>query len=172
VHNAFPDRLIFEGLAHGNGLSELRRAAVRAFEGLSKLIDFGFDHDVRASCSEPFRAKNAIFSIHNRVDDMSTQQDKTMPLKFRCQSAADRRNRHPISADGRHGQDGLKRLITIRFQDADEAILKAKTQLSAVDSGIGGGPNPGQRGAPSRDHHRRRVPQSPPGRGDAVQHDS
>ena len=61
----------------------------------------------------------------------------THAAEFLCRSAANRRKRRPNSAAGQHGQNGLKRLITIRFSDTDAAIFEAETQLSAVDSGIG-----------------------------------
>jgi len=63
--------------------------------------------------------------------------------EFHCRSAANRRNRHPISAVGRHGQNGLKRLIAMRFPTPARQFSRAKTQLSAVGSGIGVGPRGG-----------------------------
>ena len=74
--------------------------------------------------------------------------------EFRCQSAANGQKRRPISAVERDGQNGSKGLINNQILDADAAVFEAKTQFSAVDSGISGGPDPGRRGAPSRDHHR------------------
>jgi hypothetical protein len=58
-------------------------------------------------------------------------------IEFRCRSAADRRKRRPISAVGRDGQNGPKGLINNQIPDTDAAIFEAKTQFSAVDSGIG-----------------------------------
>ena len=63
--------------------------------------------------------------------------------EFHCRSAANRRKRRPISTVGRHGQNGLKRLIAMRFPTPARQFSRAKTQLSAVDSGIGLGPRGG-----------------------------
>jgi hypothetical protein len=57
--------------------------------------------------------------------------------EFPCRSAANHRKRRPISAVDRDGQNGPKRLINNQIPDADAAIFEAKTQFSAVDSGIG-----------------------------------
>jgi hypothetical protein len=57
--------------------------------------------------------------------------------EFRCRPAANRRKGCPISAVGPDGQNGPKRLINNQIPDADAAIFEAKTQFSAVDSGIG-----------------------------------
>src|SRR6516162_4740040 len=64
--------------------------------------------------------------------------------EFHCRSAANRRKRRPISAVGRHGQNGLKRLIAMRFPTPARQFSRAKTLLSAVDSGIGVGPGAGE----------------------------
>ena len=58
-------------------------------------------------------------------------------VEFLCRPAANLRKRCPISTVGRHGQNGLKRLITIGFPTPTRQFSRAKTQLSAVDSGIG-----------------------------------
>ena len=56
--------------------------------------------------------------------------------EFHCRSAANPRKRRPISAVGWHGQNGLKRLITIRFPKPMRQFSRAKTEFSAGDSGI------------------------------------
>jgi|SRR5271169_6471077 len=58
-------------------------------------------------------------------------------VEFLCRSAANGQKRCPISTVVGHGQNGLKRLITIRFPTPTRQFSRAKTQLSAVDSGIG-----------------------------------
>jgi hypothetical protein len=58
-------------------------------------------------------------------------------IEFLCRSAANGQKRRTISAAGRNGQDRPKRLINNQIPDAGAAIFKAKTQFSAVGSGIG-----------------------------------
>jgi hypothetical protein len=60
-------------------------------------------------------------------------------VEFLCRSAANGQKRRPISAVDRDGQNGSKGLINNQILDADAAVFEAKTQFSAVDSGIGGG---------------------------------
>ena len=71
---------------------------------------------------------------HFRYGEFSKAEHMT---EFRCRSAANGQKRRTISAAGRNGQNGPKRLINNQIPDADAAIFKAKTQFSAVGSGIG-----------------------------------
>ena len=61
-------------------------------------------------------------------------------VEFLCRSAANGQKRRPISAVDQDAQNGSKGLINNQILDADAAVFEAKTQFSAVDSGIGGGP--------------------------------
>jgi len=60
-------------------------------------------------------------------------------VEFLCRSAANGQKRRPISAVDQDAQNGSKGLINNQILDADAAVFEAKTQFSAVDSGIGGG---------------------------------
>ena len=77
------------------------------------------------------------------ISDMTNLARSGHAAEFHCRSAANRQKRRAISAVGRHGQNGLKRLITMRFPTPARQFPRAKTQLSAVDSGIGVGPRGG-----------------------------
>ena len=72
--------------------------------------------------------------------DMPNSARPNDAVEFLCRSAANGQKRRPISAVDQDAQNGSKGLINNQILDADAAVFEAKTQFSAVDSGIGGGP--------------------------------